>query len=50
MVWVWSNWLREAIGACWSVLAPDALSEAVFKSVQEAGINERVPSGNISSK
>jgi hypothetical protein len=47
MVRVWSNCRRDAIDACGPVVA---LSETVFKSVQEAGINERLPSGNTSNR
>jgi hypothetical protein len=50
MVRVWSNWLREAIGACGLPIAVGTLSEDVSKSVHAAGISERVPSGNTSSR
>jgi len=48
MVRVWSNWLREA-SAC-EPAAAGPLARAVFKSVQEEGINDRVPSGKTSSR
>jgi hypothetical protein len=50
MVRVRSNWLREASGGGGLLVTVGTLSEDDSKSVQEAGISERVPSGNTSSR